>query len=183
MLQMPPASIHSHILPALAEHSLLSVGQLCDHGCTATFTAKDVTITKNAITLLQGQRAVDGLWSVPLASTPPAQPHAPEHHINAAIKSSTMAKQIQFLHAACFSPTPSTWIRAINKGHFELWPGLTAKAVHKYLPKSMATAQGHLDQVFRNQQSTKLPTPDPAEPTPDSTILTADLQATPPAKP
>jgi hypothetical protein len=179
---MPPASIKSHILPALAEHSLLSVGQFCDHGgCTATFIAHNVTVTKYAVTLLQGQRAANGLWSVPLATTdpPPAQPRAPEHHLNATIESSTLAEQIQFLHAACFSPTPSTWIQAINKGHFASWPGLTADAVRKHLPKSMATAQGHLDQVRRNQQSTKPLTPASAEPRPDP-VLGADLQATPP---
>jgi hypothetical protein len=68
---------------------------------------------------------------------------------------SSIVEHIQFLHAAAFSPVTSTWIDAINNGHFTTWPGLTAEAVRKHLPKSFATAQGHLDQARKNQRSTK----------------------------
>jgi hypothetical protein len=36
------------------------------------------------------------------------------------------------------------------------WPGLTAKAVRKHLPKSAATVMGHLNQQQQNVESTKL---------------------------
>jgi hypothetical protein len=34
-----PAACQAHIFPGLASHPLLSIGQLCDDGCTATFLA------------------------------------------------------------------------------------------------------------------------------------------------
>ena len=63
---------------------------------------------------------------------------------------------IQFLHTAAFSPFPSTWIAAIQRGFFQSWPGLTAAAVQKHLPKSEATTKGHIDQTQKKLRSTKL---------------------------
>ena len=62
---------------------------------------------------------------------------------------------MQYLHAAAFSPVPTTWIKAIQKGFFTSWPGLTAKVVGRYLPKSIATNKGHLDQTRKNVRSTQ----------------------------
>eukprot|EP00957_Ditylum_brightwellii_P191960 14613046-Ditylum_brightwellii.AAC.1 len=62
---------------------------------------------------------------------------------------------MQFPHAAAGSPVPSTWIDAINNGFFFTWPGLTAANVRKYLPKSKATSQGHLEQKRQNIAPTK----------------------------
>jgi hypothetical protein len=39
LLSFPTASRQYHKLPGLAQHSLLSVGQMCDIGCAITFTA------------------------------------------------------------------------------------------------------------------------------------------------
>jgi hypothetical protein len=36
---------HAYILPGLAQHSLLYVGQMCLSGCSVTFTATEVTVT------------------------------------------------------------------------------------------------------------------------------------------
>jgi hypothetical protein len=41
---LPAAARKVHIVPGLASHSLLSIGQLCDAGCDVTFTATDTTI-------------------------------------------------------------------------------------------------------------------------------------------
>jgi hypothetical protein len=65
------------------------------------------------------------------------------------------ANLVQFLHAACGSPVPSTWIKAIDSGHFATWPGLTANLVRKHLPKSTTTVKGHLNQQRKNLWSTK----------------------------
>ena len=62
---------------------------------------------------------------------------------------------MQYLHLAAFSPVPATWIKAIQKVLFQSWPGLTTKAVGKYLPKSIATNKGHLDQTRKNFRSTQ----------------------------
>ena len=50
---------------------------------------------------------------------------------------------ISHYRTCCFSPVFSTWLQAINM-LFSTWPGLTITAVRKYLPKSMATAKGHM---------------------------------------
>jgi hypothetical protein len=55
----------------------------------------------------------------------------------------------------CFSPTLETWLLAISRGHFITWPGITTANVRRYLPKSEATAKGHLDQQRKNLRSTK----------------------------
>ena len=70
---------------------------------------------------------------------------------------------MQYLHAAAFSPVPATWIKAIQKGFFTSWPGLTAKAVSKHLPKSIDTSKGHLDQTQNNFRSTQPKEPELTE--------------------
>eukprot|EP00957_Ditylum_brightwellii_P128002 9761882-Ditylum_brightwellii.AAC.1 len=52
-------------------------------------------------------------------------------------------------------PVSSTWKKAIRRGYFTTWPGLTEKLVQKHLPKSDATTKGHLDQQRKNIRSTK----------------------------
>jgi hypothetical protein len=76
--------------------------------------------------------------------------------------------EANMLHATCGYPVPSTWIWAIDNGHFATWPRLTADLVQKHLPKSMATAQGHMHQQRQNIRTT--------QPTPKATTL--DLQPT-----
>jgi hypothetical protein len=58
-LNMPALSHtarQAHILPGLAQHSLLSVGQMCDSGCSVTFTDTEVTVTNGESTILTGLR-------------------------------------------------------------------------------------------------------------------------------
>ena len=62
---------------------------------------------------------------------------------------------MQYLHAACSSPTTSTWIQAINKNNFLTWPGLTQKLVKRHLPVTQATILGQIHRERQNLQSTK----------------------------
>jgi hypothetical protein len=84
----------------------------------------------------------------------PAQHPTYQHYANSAYEQKTKVQLIEFLHRACFSPTLSTWTQAIEKNFFATWPGLTAEAVRKYLPKSLATAKGHLKTSPKNLRST-----------------------------
>jgi hypothetical protein len=61
---LPPAARRVHIVPALKNHSLLSVGQLCDAGCEAHFTQSTVTITCDDETVLTGNRTNSKLWHI-----------------------------------------------------------------------------------------------------------------------
>jgi hypothetical protein len=70
------------------------------------------------------------------------------------------AQLMQFLHAACFSPSASTWTKAISNGHFLTRPLLTSDNVRNFLPKSTATTMGHQDQNRKNLRSTQPSTTD-----------------------
>ena len=59
-----------------------------------------------------------------------------------------------FLHLACLIPCISTMITAIKNNFLSIWPGLTKELVLKFLPKSEATAKGHIRQSFKGKQST-----------------------------
>ena len=62
---------------------------------------------------------------------------------------------VQYLHACCFSPVPSTFKKAIKKGFLKSFPGLTEELIEKYLPTSIVTANRHLVQERQHLQSTK----------------------------
>jgi hypothetical protein len=59
---LPPEATSAHIFPDLATHSLVSIGQLCDSGCVATFNSNSVIISKDGATVLTGTRHSNGLW-------------------------------------------------------------------------------------------------------------------------
>jgi hypothetical protein len=63
---------------------------------------------------------------------------------------------INYLHAACFSPVKSTWIKAIKNGFLSSWPGLNEHSVENYLSKSTSTAKGNLNQQRQNARTTKI---------------------------
>eukprot|EP00978_Attheya_sp_CCMP212_P035929 scaffold159185_cov28-Attheya_sp.AAC.1 len=133
---LPAAASEYHIFPALKSGSLLSIGQLCDYDC-------DVNFNKLNVTVHHGLHLDNGLWSIP---TPPI------HQINNVTTSvtRTIADRIAFYHATMFSPTISTWCRAIDAGHLTTWPELTSKQVRQHLPTSKAMLKGHLDQTRAN---------------------------------
>jgi hypothetical protein len=173
----------AHILPGLAHSSLLSIGKLCNAGCEAKFDDQQVVITKNNISLLRGERdRCTGLWRIPLtnnAESPKASnrqtkecnntinisPHNIHNNPDANIEHSTVCynayqhhkipELIQYLQAVAFSPVPSTWIAAIQRGFSQSWPGLTTAAVRKHLPKSEATTKGHINQTRKNLRPPK----------------------------
>jgi hypothetical protein len=62
---------------------------------------------------------------------------------------------INYLHAACFSPVKSTWIKEKN-GFFSSWTRLNEHTVEKYLSKYTSTAKRHLNQQRKNARTTKI---------------------------
>ena len=82
-----------------------------------------------------------------------------KHQLNVIIrKQQTKEDLAKFLHAACFSPVKSTFIKAINNNHFTTWPGLNSPLIQKHLRPSIATTKGHLKQEKQGLQSTKTST-------------------------
>jgi hypothetical protein len=121
--------------------AILSIGQLCDAGCTALFDRTTVTIYSANTILATGQRAPNGLWTIKVAPgampTPnPVWPHAtptlPRANLST-LANQTASNQIAFLHAAAGYPVPSTRLCAIHKGSFTTWPALTTTAVKRHL--------------------------------------------------
>ena len=86
-----------------------------------------------------------------------AMPSTPDkHRANSTIRCARHKHELaNFFHAVAFSPVPSTFIRAIHRGHFSSWPGLTTNLIKKHLSKSIATSKGHLRMQFQNLHSTK----------------------------
>lgn len=71
-------------------------------------------------------------------------------------KKQTKIDLANYLHATCLNPPTTTFLRAINNGHFISWPGLNHKLVSKLLPKSMCTYQGHMKSEKQGLKSTKM---------------------------
>ena len=63
-----------------------------------------------------------------------------------------------FFIASTVSPGPaiSTLTKAIQKGFFISWPGLTAQAIKKYVANMPHVRAGQMDHVRKNIRSTKL---------------------------
>jgi hypothetical protein len=70
-------------------------------------------------------------------------------------ENSNQKELISYLHAACFSPVKSTWIKAIKNENVTSWPGLPEQAVEKHLSKSTATVKGRTNQQRMHARSTK----------------------------
>jgi hypothetical protein len=168
---LPHASRQAHILPVLAEHSLLSMGKICDSGCTVTFTATKVAVKNSATKILTGQRDKEsGLWRAPLENSISLQ-GAPEHYAQNVYEQKSIQDTITYLYACCFSPVKDTWLKAIQNGHFARWPSVNVENVRKYLPRSYATVKGHMNQIRQNIWSTQ---PVVVEPTPESDMVQED---------
>ena len=63
---------------------------------------------------------------------------------------------VQYYYEYCYSLVISTWIQSIETGNFCTWPGLVAKLVRKYFPKSIASTKGHMRQQDNNIRSTNI---------------------------
>jgi len=163
LLDLPLAMQTAHIFPALGTTSLLSVGQLCDANCMATFTDKTVTITHNNKTILSGQcNKKTNLWNINMpkhkeTSQPETSMHNSDatesaHNVNQTHKT---AELVAFAHAAFFSPANSTLQQALDKNYVNHFPGLTSQSLHNHPTHSIATVKCHLDQSQKNQCSIK----------------------------
>jgi hypothetical protein len=75
--ELNAAASKAHVFPGMANHSLLSVGQLCDEGYIVTFKQDTVTICDSGNSqILSGPRDFNtGLWRINLKRT---NNHKPE---------------------------------------------------------------------------------------------------------
>jgi hypothetical protein len=147
MLQ--PAARKAHIVPALNNCSLLSLGQLCDAGYNILLKADTLSVLNGGNTILTGCRNhSSGMWQIKL---PKDDSWHMSHHLG---KQST-ADMVAFAHATLFSLALSTLEKALAKGYLTNFPGLTAQSLQKFPPISVPMTKGHLDQMRMNQRSTR----------------------------
>jgi len=154
--QLPLTACRAYIFSDL-ENSLLSIGMLCDHGLIAQYNSSTVTIfdPKTEEILLTGTRHPSNkLWMIPMTNgfANNATSLYPTGFINNVISINTIAKQVEFYHAAYGSPTPSTFINAVSRNFIQL-PNITTAQVRKYTPTTFPSMAGHLDQ--QRQQPNK----------------------------
>ena len=163
---LPNTATKAHILPELNPHSLVNIGVLCDHDCTATFTKHTATIHCHNQPILTGPRLPNGLWSLPLHHD------QTQHHANTLFTPKTQQQLVQWLHAAAFSPSPRTFLDAIQRNPTQLLRNLARP--HPRHPPSNATVKGHLDQ--QRQRKHRHPSPD-EQPIPSSSTRSHTIYA------
>jgi hypothetical protein len=154
--------------PGMVNHSLLSVGQLCNEGYIVTFKQASVTICDSQkAPILSGPRDLNtGLWSINLKQ---ANNHIPEPIDNNVHGLRNTGALVHYLHEALFSPTRSAMLQAVNDEHLITWPGLEEGAINKHLKLTPDTAMGHMNERRPTIRSTsKSPIAD--SPTPDTDL-------------
>jgi hypothetical protein len=168
--ELNAAASKSHVFPGMANHSLLSVGQLCDEGYIVTFKHAWVTVCNSQKSqILNGPRDLDtGLWRINLKQD---NNHIPEPVANNVYEIRNTGALVHYSHKALFSPTKSALLQAVKDGHLITWPGLTEDAIHKHLKLTPATAMGHKNQRRQNIRSTSK-TPIADAPTADTYLGT-----------
>jgi hypothetical protein len=121
LTDLPHQARQAHILPGLVHNSLISVGQLCDSECSVTFTHDQVTVSRNGKEVMYGSRDPKSrLWRVNLKQR--IKPESAQ--CNHAHANNNQKDLINYLHAACFSPVKSTWIKSIKNGIFFILAGI-----------------------------------------------------------
>jgi hypothetical protein len=100
------AASKAHVFPGMANHYLLSVGQLCDEGYIVTFKNASVTVCNSQKSQnLSGPRDLDtGLWRINLRQDN-RQIHQPL--ANNVYESRNTGALVHYLHKALFSPMKS----------------------------------------------------------------------------
>ena len=190
---LPPSATISHGFKSLASGSLLSVGQICDHNCTAIFTdtavhmykTPDIKITPLQPPIFSGTRdaPTQPLYNIKLPIS-----ESPAHAINLlqiqssnAIKLPYLHDRIAFYHGTLFSPVISTWIKATDAEYLHSFPALTSKQIRSYRPHSQATTLGHQHAQRSNLRSTRknLQAFNASSPTPQSLHIIPDDEPEP----
>jgi hypothetical protein len=160
-----PAVREMNIVPGL--HSTpVSIPKLVDAGYTTVFSKEGVaiyddhttTIIANKPPVLEAGRCnLTGLWKLPLHPEGTAANKEPPHDEAISIIFDLPSAHQNFLwyHAAAGFPPKETFIRAMRNGNYAMWPKLTVKLIHKYMPDLDETAKGHLKGQHQGIRSTK----------------------------
>jgi hypothetical protein len=104
--ELNAAASKANVFPGMANHSLLSVGKLCDEGYIVTFKNTSVTVCNSQeFQILSGPRDLDtGLWCINLRQV--------NQHVHQAVENSVYELRntgalVHYLHKALLIPTKS----------------------------------------------------------------------------
>jgi hypothetical protein len=108
--QLNDAASIAIFFPGMANHSLLSVGQLCNEGYIVTFKDASVTVCNSQkFQILSGPRDLDiGLWRINLKQDN-QQIHQPV--ANNVYELRNTGALVHYLHKALFSPMKSALLQ------------------------------------------------------------------------
>ena len=163
---LPEEATKGHIVPGLAHTSLVSISVLCDAGCRVEYDEGQCRVNYRGRTVWHGGREPSTkLWVLPLKPTKNQygshlgknmQANAVSHQANSAYTMSSKEALIKYLHQCLFCPPKRTLLKAIKNNQLTTWPGLTAKAVERYLPDNApATDKGHMSRHRKGIRSTR----------------------------
>jgi hypothetical protein len=114
--ELNAAASKAHVFPGMANHYLLSVGQLCDDGYIVTLKNASVTVCNSQKSqIMSGPRDLDtGLWRINLKQD---NQHIPEPIANKMYELRNTGALVHYLHKALFSPTKYALLKAVKDGH------------------------------------------------------------------
>jgi hypothetical protein len=143
----------AHVFPGMANHYLLSVGQLCNEGYVVTFKNASVKFCDSqTCPILSGPRDSDtGLWRINLEQDIQQIHQAVADNVYELRNTGAL---VHYLHKSLFSPTKSALLQAVKNGHLVTWPGLTVHAINTHMKLTPATVMGHMNQRRQNIRST-----------------------------
>jgi hypothetical protein len=143
----------AHVFSGMENHSLISVGQLCNEGYYVTFRIDAVTIySSSGQSILKGKRDLNsGLWRINLRHENFQHTVSVENKIYELRNTGAL---VNYLHKAMLSPIKSAILQAVKNCHLITWPGLTEQAINKHLKMTPSTAMGHMNQCRQNIRST-----------------------------
>ena len=100
---LPKRARIAHILPHLQSEALISIGKLCDDGCTDTLTSTTMTVHEQGGKVLEGKcNGETGMWQVKIT---PQQGPTPTHQPgNNLMKDKTKSELEQWYHNKLLSP-------------------------------------------------------------------------------
>jgi hypothetical protein len=102
--ELNAAASIAHVSPGMANHSLISVGQLCNEGYIVTFRNASVTICDpQESQILSGARYLDtGLWRINLRKDNQQLQQSVENNVYELRNTGAL---VHYLHKSLFSPT------------------------------------------------------------------------------
>eukprot|EP00804_Cyclotella_cryptica_P013267 CCRYP_007042-RA/>CCRYP_007042-RA protein AED:0.32 eAED:0.32 QI:0/0/0/1/0/0.33/3/0/993 len=172
LLNKLPANAQTAHRSTGISNNLLAASELVDAGCEIFFHSTGCEVTHNGEIILRGWRdPTTRLWRISLIPDGDHTIFPPYSTVDDLYKTpgniqalsayqpiyecTNTNQLIYFHHATMGYPVISTWCKAIDKGYFRGWNGLTSDRVRKFIRPSTASEQGHMDQCRAYLRSTK----------------------------